>query len=183
MPLLRKALALAGTGAAAAALIALPASPASATTNGGWVNTVAVRVNFHAQDDDSTVFTPDDYTHAYSLRSGKIALTPQSPGWTGINLVSSCAGGEVTGDLGAGAKQVASGYVDYVSSLYIFEDNHCYGPTDPDFGWDGHTQGSTIRLAPGQTKSYKIKVWDTWDNSPGDLVEATVTVTNTADQL
>lgn len=164
---LRAVLALAGVGAA---MVALPAAPASATTSGSWYNTVSVSVKFKVQDDDG-IF--GGYSYASSTSNHTLGLTPAAPYSYGPSLKSACAGGEVYGMLTPVAEQDGNGVVFFYTGLDIYEGTNCYNDD-----WDGYAHSAGYLLYPGQTATYTFSVYDYRENSPGDKVTATVTVTN-----
>ncbi|MFF3062197.1 hypothetical protein [Streptomyces sp. NPDC057909] len=171
MSVLRKALALAGTSAAAAALITLPVSPASATTaDDTWA--VTVSGSYWVVDDDSTVFS-----NSYSYASSKFTKTyyvGKSSGSAYEDVWSACAGGEVNGTSGTSVMRGDNGvYVDF--ALRLHEGDSCYSSDV-----DGRTQPPAYFLSDGQTQTRRIQVGNT---SEGGKDAVTLDVTISARRL
>ncbi|WP_371666730.1 hypothetical protein OG985_45290 [Streptomyces sp. NBC_00289] len=128
---LRKALALAGTAAAAASLIALPVGSASAAS---MVNKVTVTVNWHAVDDDSTIFG-SSFDHAYGTSTKTFLVGKDTPALADVNSMSAaCAGNEVHGDVyGCISQYDNGGTILFSPYLDLYKGGSCYS-SDVD-GW------------------------------------------------
>ncbi|MFF3062185.1 hypothetical protein [Streptomyces sp. NPDC057909] len=154
MSVLRKALALAGTSAAVATLLALPTGSASAAS--GPSSLVTLSGSFSVVDDDSTIFG-SSYEYASSSFRQYLGTGPTHPYEYGADIKSACAGGEVYGTVSAkvtrSQHEDGSVYVKFYGRL--FEGSSC--STD-DIDGTYFTQGIGINLTPGQAKSGSFKV-------------------------
>jgi hypothetical protein len=131
---------------------------------------VTVSAKFTVRDDDG-IF--GGYSYAYSSSSETLGMTPWSPSSYGPSMKSACAGGEVYGMLTPVADQHTDGWIKFYTNLDIYEGTNCYNND-----WDGVAASPGYLVAPGQSITYTFSVYDYRENSPGDKVTATVTVTN-----